>query len=155
MILLRAAVAASLLKVYHSDKDAQCFFFLFSSKKKKKRKKKGSGADNDGSDASPIFIKNAAERRRKLLYSYGRFQRNKTRLLTDLEIIKISTLVNELIDLEFFDEDSEQRIFEDCVRKIVATLEDVLPYDFFALVHSEHYLGGIEENQAVKYEGHK
>ncbi len=149
MILLRAAVAVGLLKAYHSGKDAQCFFFLFSKKKKKKRK--GSGAaDNDS--ASLLVVKNAAERRRKLLYSYGRFQRNKTRLLTELEIIKISTLVNELIDLDHFDEDSEQRIFEDCVRKIVATLEDVLPFDFFSLVHSEHYLGGIEEKQAIEIE---
>ena len=45
-------------------------------------------------------------------------------MISEEHIDRITTLVNELVDLDFFDEDSEQRIFDDLIRKIVFTLED-------------------------------
>ena len=151
------ASAVLISKNYYINKEPQNFWFLFGSKKKKKKKK---NAFDDDTSSGGVNIKAALayESRRKLLFNHSKYQaglngnRPRMRLLTDFEIIQIATLVNELIDLEFFDEESEQRLFEDCVKKIVDLLEDVLPFDFFQLVHSEHNLGGIEEDHALAIE---
>jgi len=73
-------------------------------------------------------------------------------LLNEEDILQITTLVNELIDLDFFDEESEQRIFEHCVRSVIAALEGILPRDYFHLVRSSHSLGGIDEKLANQIE---
>ena len=80
-------------------------------------------------------------------------------MISELHINRITTLVNELVDLDFFDEDSEQRIFDDLIRKIVFTLEDILPEDYHLLVTHRHPLGGglskehahEIETRAIKY----
>ena len=80
-------------------------------------------------------------------------------MIPDEHIDRITTLVNELVDLDFFDEDSEQRIFDDMIRKIVSTLEEIMPEDYHLLVQHKHPLGGglskehadEIESRAVKY----
>ena len=80
-------------------------------------------------------------------------------MISEAHIGRITTLVNELVDLDFFDEDSEQRIFDDLIRKIVFTLEDIMPEDYHLLVKHRHPLGGglskehahEIETRAIKY----
>ena len=80
-------------------------------------------------------------------------------MIPEAHIDRITTLVNELVDLDFFDEESEQRIFDDMIRKIVFTLEDIMPEDYHLLVKHRHPLGGglskehahEIETRAIKY----
>lgn len=44
-------------------------------------------------------------------------------------------MINEMIDLEFFNEDEEQVIFEDAVVRVVKHIEASLPSTYLNLVH--------------------
>lgn len=62
-------------------------------------------------------------------------------LMSDTEVSNVALLINNLVDLEFFDENEEQEIFEFCVCKLVEKLADCLPNEYIFQVHSEKSMG--------------
>lgn len=65
-----------------------------------------------------------------------RDDRRATTIVQQLEIGRIASLVNAVIDLEHFDEDEEQEIFEDAVSQVLQALDVVLPHPYKQLVVS-------------------
>ena len=51
------------------------------------------------------------------------------------DIMGIATLVNDLIDMDFFDESQEQAIFEDAVCQVVKCVQDKLPKEYQTLIN--------------------
>eukprot|EP01043_Picozoa_sp_COSAG02_P037893 COSAG02_NODE_2879_length_7828_cov_3.672791_5_plen_520_part_00 len=64
--------------------------------------------------------------------------RRATTIVQQLEIGHIATLVNAVIDLEHFDEDQEQEIFEDAVSQVLQVLDIALPHPYKQLVVSNN-----------------
>lgn len=62
-------------------------------------------------------------------------------LMSDTEVSNVALLINNLVDLEFFDENEEQEIFEFCVCKLVEKLAECLPNEYIFQVHSEKSMG--------------
>ncbi|KAH8051306.1 ATPase [Aureococcus anophagefferens] len=60
--------------------------------------------------------------------------------LSDNEVVHTSHLINDLVDLVWFDEAQEQEIFEFCVLKIIDTIAHNLPNEFIRLVHSKQVM---------------
>lgn len=58
-------------------------------------------------------------------------------LMSDREVSTVAHLINDLVDLECFDEDEEQEIFEFAVCRLVEKLADCLPNEYIFQVHSE------------------
>ena len=63
-----------------------------------------------------------------------RTDRQATTIVQQLEIGHIATLVNAVVDLEFFDEDQEQEIFEDAVTQMLQVLDAALPHPYKQMV---------------------
>ena len=161
-----AVYVAGLLYANHrikeAEKPAEGFFWLLGGGKKKKsnnKKKKGGASDTGGSDFSDagkkLKIKELNAQmimRNDIVATSGKKVRKKV-IISEEDMVNIIHLVNELVDLDFFDEESEERIFDDCIRRIVLTLEEIMPEDFHLLVNSTHPLGlGISEAHAKMIE---
>jgi hypothetical protein len=80
-----------------------------------------------------------------------RDDRNATTIVQQLEIGHISSLVNAVVDLPFFNEDQEQEIFEDAVVQVLQILDSALPHPYKQLIVSEGHdcsLPGLPEDEA-------
>jgi hypothetical protein len=60
--------------------------------------------------------------------------RRATTIVQQLEISQIATLVNAIVDLQYFDEDQEQEIFEDCVAQVLFVVDKLLPHPYKQLI---------------------
>eukprot|EP01043_Picozoa_sp_COSAG02_P032679 COSAG02_NODE_2194_length_9554_cov_12.883659_6_plen_296_part_00 len=60
--------------------------------------------------------------------------RRATTIVQQLEISQIATLVNAIVDLQYFDEDQEQEIFEDCVTQVLFVVDKSLPHPYKQLI---------------------
>jgi len=58
-------------------------------------------------------------------------------LMSDAEVRTVAQLINDVVDLPFYDEDEEQEIFEFSVLRVVETLAAALPNEMIYHVHSE------------------
>lgn len=78
----------------------------------------------------------------------GHRDRSATTIVQQHEIVHIASLVNAVVDLEFFDEDQEQEIFEDAVVKVLRVLDDVLPHPYKQLVVASPNAPGLPDQVA-------
>ena len=60
--------------------------------------------------------------------------------MSDNEIISTAKLINDLVDLSFFDEFQEQEIFEFSVVHMIDLVSERLPNEFIRLVHSHQVM---------------
>ncbi len=81
--------------------------------------------------------------------SQGRREdRAATTIVQQHEIGHIASLVNAVVDLEFFDEDQEQEIFEDAVIQVLQVLDCVLPHPYKQLVVASSDAAGLPDHMA-------
>jgi hypothetical protein len=157
---LLAALAVATMSMTAVDtkeiRQADCFWwYLFpdNSKTKKKKKKKDSKINLDSISDSNFESPSQKRKKRadKLIRGAEQTEQSIT-MVTQEEIAEITSLLNQLIDLDFFDEESEERIFRSCVDQIIIALEDIMPIDYHMLVQSCHPLGGLSAGQAKELE---
>ena len=69
------------------------------------------------------------------------------KLVSNEEVRVMTSLINRVVDLDFFDEIEEQEIFEYSVCRIIDEIAGVLPPTYVELVRSAH-IQGIDDQLA-------
>lgn len=67
-------------------------------------------------------------------------------MMSDAEIVSVATLINDMVDLQFFDEAEEQIIFEHCVRNVATEIERALTPVHLSMIHAGLRQGISEEH---------
>ena len=67
------------------------------------------------------------------------------KIISKSETKTIATLINRVVDLDFFDERQEQQIFEHAVGQVVDVISDILPPAYRELIANETDIGIDEE----------
>lgn len=84
----------------------------------------------------------------KLMDGEAQAERRATSIVQHHEISHIATLVNAVVDLEFFNESEEQEIFEDAVAEVLRVLDSVLPHPYKKLVVAASDASGLPDREA-------
>lgn len=82
------------------------------------------------------------EKREQLGWKRWRTEQSRA-LVGDKELVHIASLINKLVDLESWDEDQEEELFEHAVSQCVEQMCTVLPPPFYDLLHTPY--GCLEE----------
>ena len=125
-----AAAAATAAAVFTTTASADCAWW------------------NPQSSSSTSAAARSAERK---LFGWRSRRTGKARaLVSDDEIVLMSTLINQLVDLDDWTEEEEQDIFEHCVAMTVEEVGTLLPSPFYELLQNSTAKYSKESAEALR-----
>ena len=128
--VVAAAAAATAAAVFTTTASADCAWW------------------NPQSSSSTSAAARSAERK---LFGWRSRRTGKARaLVSDDEIVLMSTLINQLVDLDDWTEEEEQDIFEHCVAMTVEEVGTLLPSPFYELLQNSTAKYSKESAEALR-----
>jgi len=103
-----------------------------------------------GSGGDDIYLPPARSHSALLFESQQYLHRRpqNSRHLNKQGVVKIATLINALVDMDYFTEEEEQELFEHAVMLVLDKIEEILPSPIMRLVLETDFEDGVDDEMA-------